>query len=381
MAVEIVYETHATTTDNEAGIATGWLPGRLSDLGCRQARELGERRPGDGFAAVFASDLHRAVQIARTAFLNGRPPIDAEAVGVGVGVGVGEDAGDIDALVVEAAHVGGDVGPGRGSDDRIPDEAFGDGRAQEVGPAVGALRLRAGDVLRDGPLDPGGHAAQVREERREVDAGVAEGRELAGHHRPVLTGHEVVEEGGRQVLAEFVGGPPGLCDLPEVLVEFLFLAVVVFLGGAADRVRDREDQPDRHRRCLRGFGQGFGERLTLELGGRGGGHGGGSPSYGQRERPGPGAGPGCGPAAGRGGTPVTGGSVEGPRAGAGVTRTVRGVARGGVRGVVRAGRRLSSACGFRPTAGGPPTVLEGALGRRANSATAGGRSSQKYPEP
>ncbi|MFJ6851943.1 histidine phosphatase family protein [Streptomyces sp. NPDC091271] len=75
MAVEIVYETHATTTDNEAGIATGWLPGRLSDLGCRQARELGERRPGEGFAAVFASDLHRAVQTARIAFPDGRPPI------------------------------------------------------------------------------------------------------------------------------------------------------------------------------------------------------------------------------------------------------------------------------------------------------------------
>jgi len=75
MAVEIVYETHSTTTDNEAGIATGWLPGRLSDLGSRQARELGERRPGEGFAAVFASDLHRAVQTARTAFPDGRPPI------------------------------------------------------------------------------------------------------------------------------------------------------------------------------------------------------------------------------------------------------------------------------------------------------------------
>ena len=75
MAVEIVYETHATTTDNEAGLATGWLPGRLSELGRRQARELGERRPGDGFAAVFSSDLHRAVRTARIAFPDGRPPI------------------------------------------------------------------------------------------------------------------------------------------------------------------------------------------------------------------------------------------------------------------------------------------------------------------
>jgi broad specificity phosphatase PhoE len=75
MAVEIVYETHSTTTDNEAGFATGWLPGRLSALGRRQAQELGERRPGDGFAAVFTSDLHRAVQTARIAFSDGRPPI------------------------------------------------------------------------------------------------------------------------------------------------------------------------------------------------------------------------------------------------------------------------------------------------------------------
>ncbi|MFJ4185212.1 histidine phosphatase family protein [Kitasatospora sp. NPDC089509] len=75
MAVELVYETHATTIDNEAGIATGWLPGRLSELGRRQAAELGERRRAGGFAAVYTSDLHRAVETARIAFPDGRPPI------------------------------------------------------------------------------------------------------------------------------------------------------------------------------------------------------------------------------------------------------------------------------------------------------------------
>ncbi|MEU7898368.1 histidine phosphatase family protein [Nonomuraea sp. NPDC049152] len=75
MAVEIVYETHATTTDNEDGIATGWLPGRLSGLGRRQAGELGERRRAGGFAAVFVSDLDRAVHTAQIAFPDGRPPI------------------------------------------------------------------------------------------------------------------------------------------------------------------------------------------------------------------------------------------------------------------------------------------------------------------
>lgn len=31
--MRIVFETHATSTDNEAGIATGWLSGRLSAQG------------------------------------------------------------------------------------------------------------------------------------------------------------------------------------------------------------------------------------------------------------------------------------------------------------------------------------------------------------
>lgn len=68
MAVEIIYETHQTSTDNEAGIATGWLPGELSALGRSQAVELGERRRRDGLAAVFTSDLWRAVETAEIAF-------------------------------------------------------------------------------------------------------------------------------------------------------------------------------------------------------------------------------------------------------------------------------------------------------------------------
>lgn len=66
--VQIVYETHATTEDNEQGIATGWLPGRLSTTGRRQAEELGQRRRDDGIAAVYVSDLARAVDTAHIAF-------------------------------------------------------------------------------------------------------------------------------------------------------------------------------------------------------------------------------------------------------------------------------------------------------------------------
>ena len=68
MSIEIVFETHSTTEDNEAGRATGWLPGRLSQQGKAQARELGRRRAQGGIAAVFCSDLRRAVQTAELAF-------------------------------------------------------------------------------------------------------------------------------------------------------------------------------------------------------------------------------------------------------------------------------------------------------------------------
>lgn len=68
MAIEVVFETHATTEDNEQETATGWLPGRLSEAGREQARELGRRRAGDGIGAVFCSDLRRAVETAGIAF-------------------------------------------------------------------------------------------------------------------------------------------------------------------------------------------------------------------------------------------------------------------------------------------------------------------------
>ncbi|WNE95804.1 histidine phosphatase family protein [Streptomyces luomodiensis] len=75
MAIQLVYETHATTTDNEAGIAAGWLPGALSPTGYRQARHLGDRRRDDGIAAVFTSNLYRAVATARIAFTGTTLPI------------------------------------------------------------------------------------------------------------------------------------------------------------------------------------------------------------------------------------------------------------------------------------------------------------------
>lgn len=68
MAVELVYETHSISVDNERGIATGWLPGELSAEGRRLAHALGERRRNDGIDCVFTSDLRRAVETAQIAF-------------------------------------------------------------------------------------------------------------------------------------------------------------------------------------------------------------------------------------------------------------------------------------------------------------------------
>jgi 2,3-bisphosphoglycerate-dependent phosphoglycerate mutase len=70
MGVEVVYETHSTSVDNERGIATGWFGGRLSATGREQARQLGERRRRDGIQVVFASDLQRAVETAQIAFVD-----------------------------------------------------------------------------------------------------------------------------------------------------------------------------------------------------------------------------------------------------------------------------------------------------------------------
>jgi alpha-ribazole phosphatase/probable phosphoglycerate mutase len=68
MSVEVVFETHSISVDNERGVATGWLPGALSESGRQLARELGKRRLAEPVAVVFTSDLRRAVETAELAF-------------------------------------------------------------------------------------------------------------------------------------------------------------------------------------------------------------------------------------------------------------------------------------------------------------------------
>jgi bisphosphoglycerate-dependent phosphoglycerate mutase len=79
MPVELIHETHSWSMDNEAGLATGWLNGTLSERGRRPAAERGERSPADRLTAVFVSDLHRAVQTAQIAFADNTVPVFQDA--------------------------------------------------------------------------------------------------------------------------------------------------------------------------------------------------------------------------------------------------------------------------------------------------------------
>ncbi len=73
MSIRITYFVHGTTTDNEAGLATGWLSGELSAIGRQQAIDLG-KQIAERFDVMISSDLERAVQSAELGF-NGRFPL------------------------------------------------------------------------------------------------------------------------------------------------------------------------------------------------------------------------------------------------------------------------------------------------------------------
>ena len=75
MAIDIVFETHSLSEDNERGAASGWNHSRLSARGRELAAELGERRRDDGIDTVFSSDLRRAAETAEIAFAGTPIPI------------------------------------------------------------------------------------------------------------------------------------------------------------------------------------------------------------------------------------------------------------------------------------------------------------------
>lgn len=71
--IEIIFEAHSTTTDNEAKLASGHNDVELSELGVQQSYELGMRRGNEHFDAIFCSDLQRSYKTAELAFGNSYP--------------------------------------------------------------------------------------------------------------------------------------------------------------------------------------------------------------------------------------------------------------------------------------------------------------------
>ncbi len=73
--VNIVFESHATTLDNQNHISSGHNDVELSTLGIQQAKELGKRYKNDHFDVVFVSGLQRSFKTAEIAFGNRFPII------------------------------------------------------------------------------------------------------------------------------------------------------------------------------------------------------------------------------------------------------------------------------------------------------------------
>ena len=79
MTIEIIYETHAVTPDNHAGVISGWRQSQLSPQGRRDAEALGRRWRDAGVDVVYCSDFDRSVDTARIAFGASDVPIRVDA--------------------------------------------------------------------------------------------------------------------------------------------------------------------------------------------------------------------------------------------------------------------------------------------------------------
>lgn len=64
----LMFEAHATSTDNERGIASGHLDAPLSEQGRTQAKELGSRYQDSKISLICCSDLQRSYETAELAF-------------------------------------------------------------------------------------------------------------------------------------------------------------------------------------------------------------------------------------------------------------------------------------------------------------------------
>lgn len=77
--INLFFEAHGTTLDNEAHVASGHYDVELSDLGKEQAKQLGERYQNKLIDAIFCSDLQRSYKTAEIAFAGKNIPIIQDA--------------------------------------------------------------------------------------------------------------------------------------------------------------------------------------------------------------------------------------------------------------------------------------------------------------
>lgn len=75
----IFYSPHMTSVDNEAKRASGHADVPLSEMGRRQAQELGQHYAIKTLDAIFCSDLQRAVITSQIAFAGRGLPIMPDA--------------------------------------------------------------------------------------------------------------------------------------------------------------------------------------------------------------------------------------------------------------------------------------------------------------
>jgi broad specificity phosphatase PhoE len=75
----IIFESHATSVDNENRIASGHNNSPLSNKGILQAKEMGERYKTNTIDLICCSDLDRSLETARIAFSHRKIPILLDA--------------------------------------------------------------------------------------------------------------------------------------------------------------------------------------------------------------------------------------------------------------------------------------------------------------
>lgn len=73
--ITIIFESHSTSYDNEARLASGWHDVDLSAMGINNSLELGKRYADQLPDVVFCSDLQRSYKTAARAFCNTNVPI------------------------------------------------------------------------------------------------------------------------------------------------------------------------------------------------------------------------------------------------------------------------------------------------------------------